>query len=394
MYNCNMKLSLEKKLTGYNENIKDVQEMKKKGKDFDLIETKRTEGLIENQDSFDVDHEEKMYSMQIEKRAIMDRMHQRMELLDKLTGGLEDAEILEKIYPSNEYASRVYFSEKDNLIHDKRVSHAVSIGSVSTDLAWGQKYRLDNKTPRAWHKRYILEEAKLAIQDIADRQIIEEELISSDLDDVKRSGYQNVLDNWESRKKQPGIQAEMMLGNLFKRAIIEGLEKYSIEQGDFYDDMELKADFTVENKEKTRQNRKKMLDKKAHGSLEKEKIGVIVDSDDPMAKKGIQFTLNVDQEQYKENQIKRTKNRILFKESELEDVILVIFDSNEISRAMKLWKNNRRPIGGPEQYLRREALEPILESILKDVAGDDDIQGVTDAVLSCLLKEEPLVIKN
>ncbi len=149
-----MRNSFEKNVEGYNEVAKDrlkggLTEEEERNLARELI-SKMRRAVKNRQSSFDAQKE--IYDIQEEKQKIMQRLKEKIALLDD-----------PHYNPQQRSDERLITKEGENYVvqGEKGAEANVTKGEIITDMEWGLYYHLDpTSIPRNVRKRYLIEDTK------------------------------------------------------------------------------------------------------------------------------------------------------------------------------------------------------------------------------------------
>ena len=294
---------------------------------------------------------EVLVTLQGRKQAVMDQLHEQLKRLDNK----EDLEVPANTIP-------VAYDEEDGAYQytgqDGNVRQ-LTLGTILSDIAWGNHYHFDENAPRADIKRYLLESAHHQIRDLLDEQIIMTESNSASTHHFKRQAYAAIAADTKSgeAERKSGLVAERIAEGLLSRIAIDNKVPFSIDWADAYEDVEHKADFFIH--------------KEGHERQAKTDAGDITALDDSFTKEedfAVQFSINRDAAGHKEHQLKRVAA-----EGATLDTILVIFSDVNVQRALQGWEQAGRPPGGPGEFLERHTKRKLFEALLNKMFSNDEI---------------------
>lgn len=341
-----MKPSFEKQLHTYNDIVKDRRRLMDKGK-----MDKRLEAVLGwNIDraaaatGTDKDTQHKIYQIQRTKQKIMRSLRERLRGID------EDAKETVEGFRDVKAEGDGFVCEMEN----GSLEH-LTLGELLTDGDWGVRYSLDPETvPRNIRKRYVIEDAKRALQDRLDTQIAIQESESRRTDEFKQQTYGRILaDRHEGLDmSRNGLVAERMVKNLLKKISIDLGADFQVIGVDVYQDVENKIDFVIRRTQTER--------------------GVNVRADD--ARVGIQFTISANplRRKHKEDQIAKAKRR-LDPGDRVQDIVLVAIPLTDVLERYGTWQKDRKP-GGPDALWDADTKRKILRGVLKGFVPDEDIE--------------------
>ncbi len=234
----------------------------------------------------------------------------------------------------------------------------VTKGEIITDLAWGVDYHLDRETvPRGLRKRLLIEQAKGRLQELLDRQILSEEIASSQTHPDRVKAYEAVRERLETGGLQMGFVAEKMMVQLFRKLELDRGLPCQVLGADVYQDVAQKIDFILRKTDHSRGVR-------------------VEEGGDEIKNKGIQFTLNTKRFvlDRKLDQIRRSK-RQLTEEDRIDDIMLVVMDMRDVIDAYRRWEKDKPP-GGPDKFLAANVRERIFKKTLEGMFSPEELDQI------------------
>ncbi len=295
--------------------------------------------------SSDFESQDEIYRIQRVKQERMQELRARMASLDSP----------EYVSESDGKGVGLHFEEGKLLVETPDGPQEVTEGEVLSNLSWGMRYSLDRETvPRRMHKRYILEETKVALREDLNQQILTDELSSDRVDGFKKDAYQAITDrdNAEFERKQ-GLIAEKVITSFFNRLQFDTNLDFKFEAADAYQDVNQKIDFIIRRSHRQR--------------------GVDVEESDIAS--GIQFTTNQSAEalEHKANQVARA-NEKLTDSDDVHDIVLVKLSARataEICDAYREFK--KQDVHSVDTFLSPEVKAELFHNILTGVFHPDDV---------------------
>lgn len=345
-----MRNSFEKNLGHYSELAKDERELLHRG---DVSEAEisqlgsalewRMEKAAETRDST-VRTQRKIYEIQKQKQAIMDRLHRRLDALDHPERHLEEA-----LTPGLRICSEggVYYAEEPS-----GLQHEITLGEIMTDGAWGIRYALDpDSIPRPARKMYLVEEVKRELQALLDQQIIADETESVQGGEGVKAAYRAKSEEAGAERLPSGLVAERMVENFFKKITYDTDVPFEIRLADVYQDVTQKIDFIVHRKTHIRG------------------IGVEISDKDDV---GVQFTTRSGDLEHKKEQVKRAR-KYLKQEDEVDDIMLVSVPLARTKELFEEWNIKKLP-GGPDKLWDRTTKGTVFRRVLEGVLTKEELE--------------------
>lgn len=341
-----MKQPFRERLLEFNDLIKSKFELKEKeaGKPGEKEEqlAKLDQELAARVESYavasrtDAATQQKILSLQEDKRRIMNKLNERLLKLDS-----------PEYHPQPRKEQRVVYGEGNEmfLLQDGKKSK-ISLGEILTDHEWGIEYFLsrDNGISRQVRKKYLITATRAEMQNLLDKQIAQNEAHSDFNDTYFQQAYQGVLKDLHKKVEwlQSGKIAEKMIKNFLQKIAIDCGVDFEIVQTDVYQDVQKKIDFIIKRKVHQR--------------------GVKVE-----AKKGVQFTTNIDPvvQEKKQRQISNSvaKGRIQ-QEDKIDDIVLVTIPLNDVKGMFNDWTTRGLPPGGPDKLWPLETKQKVFYGVL------------------------------
>jgi len=334
-----MKETFEKRLRDYGEVAKDI--MKKEDKVDDELRAVYNWHIQKGSESSNTSKRSQVdiFNLQRRKQEIINELKKNISRLD---GGNNE---------KNQETAREIFLNKEGSLQDNN-GEVISLGELITDGEWDIDYSLNSETvPRQIRKRYLIERAKIKLQNLLDDQIAINERDSENVDIMKRDAYKRSYEDKHLGVEKAGLLAEKMVRNLLKKIIIDLGADFELEKADLYQDVNQKIDFIIKRKSRGR--------------------GVRIE--ESMENLGIQFTINTreDIKRHKEKQIERSKKELL-PEDHIKDIVLVSVPINDINNKYNEWKMDKRP-GGPDKLWSIADKKRIFEEITKGFLTQEEI---------------------
>lgn len=341
-----MKETFEKRLRDYGEVAKDIMKNEDKADDelravYNWLIQKGSESSNTSKDS-QID----IFNLQKQKQEIINE-------LKKDISSLDDENNEKKIE-----IEREIFLNKEGLLQNNK-GEIISLGELITDGEWEVDYSLNSETvPRQTRKRYLIERAKIKLQNLLDDQIAINERDSENVDTMKRDAYKRSYEDKHLGVEKAGLLAEKMVRNLLKKIIIDLGADFELEKADLYQDVNQKIDFIIKRKSRGR--------------------GVRIE--ESRENLGIQFTINTreDIKRHKEKQIERSKKELL-PEDHIKDIVLVSVPINDINNKYNEWKIDKKP-GGPDKLWSVDDKKRIFAEITKGFLTQEEILEYSDKI--------------
>lgn len=318
-------------MKGFKENFEDFLKNKSENKEF----KDRTYYLNENT-------QEKILSIQERKQELVETMH---ELLKKVDTG-EDISFVK-------HGKNIYTDNGEGYALNRQGEKIFQTkGDIMVAGINGFELNLDSNFDRQTKKEFILRETRRKIKEIYNEQLIIAELenLSANPHDLCIESYQEIS---KSKKMKPyesiqsGILAETMVESYLTKLFIDNPNlPFTIEMGDVHNDVRSKMDFKLHiKKEYTR-----AIKINTHNNT------------------GIQFTLDKDKEEFKQEQIDKSKKFInRLDKKPVDDLILVSMSLSEIQESLEKWKNDgkNKSIAGPSEYWNPETKKLVFIKMLE-----------------------------
>lgn len=294
-----------------------------------------------------------IYDIQKEKQKIMNRFKELLTCLD-------DPKCHQEKREKDRFTK--FDKEKNGFIYKdgNGKEQIATLGEIITDMDWGVTYYLDKKSvSRQVTKKYLLERAKYALNDLLDSQIIKSEVAGDITHEYKKLAYEAIKKERQNGGNLSGFVAEKIVKNLLKKMTFDEGLPFEIIEADVFQDVEQKIDFIIRRKEKVR--------------------GVGVEAGDKVHDIGIQFSINPNAEEKKKYQVERSKSR-LTKEDRIDDIVLVIFPIQTVNHLRHEWNRNGKQSGGPDKLLDKKTAEKIFKNLLKNIFTDEEIETYWEKV--------------
>lgn len=285
--------------------------------------------------------------LQAEKQAVMRKLHERLALLDNPEQ--EDPEDLD---------ARAVRKSGSGYVAVGRNGEELPItkGEVMTDMQWGLRYRLDDSVERSVRKRYLVERAKVRLNELLDKQITADEVGSA-------RTHENLRHAFEARDlstgQESGFLAEKMVKGFLTKLTYDHDVDFRVHETDAFDDVVRKMDFAL--------------------ILRKHERGVDVEESDSVDHvssevRGVQFTINDSPEaqERKRAQLQRV-NENLRDDEGIRDVVLVTMPTPSIQHIYRQWEENPQP-GGPDSLWSDETKHAVFSEVMKDMMTPNEIQ--------------------
>lgn len=300
----------------------------------------------------DRETQDRIVSLQQLKLDIVSELRHKLAALDGLVPELP--------YQMSERPAHWQGGKLNTLNLDTKEEEGCTLAELLTDQEWGINYNLDGTTPRRIKKLYYLAQARTAISELLDQQIITNEIGSAYSDEFKKDAYRKIR---TPEHQQAGHIAEKMVRNFLQKITIEfksdkHLAEFEVIKADAYQDVNKKIDFII--KRKTRQR------------------GVKVETTD--SKMGIQFTIDQRPEtiDHKGKQISKAKQH-LKPEDMVDDIILVSLSMKNIMENYNTWNRDKSP-GGPDKLWSAEEKGNIFQNLMKGILTPDEIGSYLDRI--------------
>ena len=336
-----MRFAFEKNLEGYRDVARDAESL-----DLTVDEQKQLDREIDSKifraarfRETSPDAQWAIYDLQEQKQRVMQDLHEKLAALDN-----PDLEVTEN--PKD----RIVRKEGDVYLARGRNGQELPVtkGELLTDSVWGVTYRLDDSVERSLRKRYLIEETKIVLQDLLDKQITIDETSSRRTHELTRNAFERRA---ESTGLETGFIAEKMVKNFMKKLAIDRGADFEVLEADAFDDIIRKVDFII-----ARQH-----------AWER---GVGVEESDKAEQIGVQFTVNHDPVNiaHKKEQLQISNER-LRDDDVIRDIVLVEMPTDAVRDVYNKWKHNPEP-GGPDKLWDVETQEAVFSSVLKDLAPE------------------------
>lgn len=336
-----MRYAFEKNLEGYRDVARDVE-----SRDLTVDEQKQLDREIDSKifraarfRETSPDAQWVIYDLQEQKQRVMQDLHEKLAALDN-----PDLEA------SDNPKDRAVRKEGDVYLARGRNGHELPVtrGELLTDSAWGVKYRMDDSVERSLRKRYLVEEAKITLQDLLDKQITIDETSSRRTHELTRNAFERRA---ESTGLETGFIAEKMVKNFMKKLTIDRGADFEVLEADAFDDIIRKVDFIITRKHAWER-------------------GVGVEESDRAEQIGVQFTANHDPAilAHKKEQLQISNER-LRDDDVIRDIVLVEMPTDSIRDVYNQWQHNPEP-GGPDKLWDENIQREVFASVLQDLAAE------------------------
>jgi len=305
--------------------------------------------------------QQKIYELQAKKQEIMAKLRSDIRALDEPGRKWEKKESAPQVQYDRK-SDRLYYRHKNKKQYLTR-------GELFTDGDWGLSYNPDNTVPRNIRKRYLIEEAKRQLSELADEQILLNEISSTDTHYKKKDAYQNILSDQEQAVTRPGLVAEKMVENHLKKLAFDHDVDFTIKRADVYQDVEQKLDFVIHIKPYRRGAR--VEDRDTDRSSGERDLNAA----------GIQFTTITGGKtlKHKESQVDRSKEQLAAgkntpdRGSKVDDIILVSIPRQEIIDTYNQWQANQQP-GGPDKLWDNDRKQTVFAKLMQDIMPEAKIK--------------------
>ncbi len=309
------------------------EEAEEKNKDISYIEKKT---------------EEKIFNLQEEKENLIDKMHVLLKDVDikkEIIFDKESPDLISVGVDTGENKERIFktFGKK---------SGEITAGDIAIASLWGKKLKLSPEIDRKTKKEFIIRETKRKIKDLWNKQLslsVKDSMETNHINSIEGLESSSIYEeNQEYHKMKPGHLAEKIFESFFTKLSVNNPDlPFEIEVGDVYDDAIKKIDFIFHIKKEYSR-------------------GLNIESCDDCDKNdiGIQYTMNEEATEKKENQILNQKKRNL----ELDDLVLVTVPLGNLNLALREWLNNKKTkdnFSGPERFLDENILEKLFKSVFE-----------------------------
>jgi len=250
-----------------------------------------------------------------------------------------------------------------------------TVGEAISNIRWGVEPAQIETFSRQERKKLLVAQARVQLEELYDRQLLEIHIESLATDDLSRQVFEVIEGQFEDRNTKgeipPGILAEKIVENWLLQTIEDYNLPIQMTPADVYDDVVNKVDF--------------FLTRKKQSSVDEQSVvrGVEVDASEetdpsvPRSEVGIQFVSNKDKEleSIKQSQLARIKEWAAShgkKEPEIE-LVQVELEYNTIQEVLSAWKKDGRPPGGPERYLFEQEQETIFREVLGEILTREEL---------------------
>ncbi len=276
-----------------------------------------------------------LYEFQLEKRMIMDDMHDKLRAID------EGKEV--SGFTSGEKRMVGHWNEEKRsgtITLPSGETAVVTPGDLMTDGVWGVSYKLDKDVPRIIKKEYVITEAKRYLMDVLANQI-----------GHRKPG--SLPRRAEFEKPYDGFIAEKLVETFIEKIAINSDLPIELEEVDLDEDMKRANDFVLHVPKYNKTGEEI--------GTEKKDIGV-------------QLTISTNESNIrnKQNQKMKAKNFTGYT-IHLDDIVLVNVPLKNCVDTYDLWlKNGMRP-GGPAELWENEQKELIFRTVLKEIIPEEKI---------------------
>lgn len=306
-------------------------------------ELERVEVYYAHREDVPPEAEREVFQFQVQKQQVMRLLHEAFQRLD----AGETIEAAPGAWDVRQQGEGKFIA----IGGGRQVE--VSLGQLLTDAEWGMAYNLNDATvDRGVKKRYLVEQAKQALQDFLDQQIISVERKRGTTHLNLHRAYEHVAEDRESHQMQMGIIAERMVRTYLEQLSWDYPELgFRVERADVQQDVENKIDFIIHRRSHAR--------------------GVNVEAVDGPRDAGIQFTTRQDAEglEHKQEQLNRAKKYT----RDVDDLVLVSLPMEKFAGAYTAWRSKQTP-GGPERYWSQQTKDEIFENVMKGFLTPEEVQ--------------------
>jgi len=282
----------------------------------------------------DVADQEKIYLIQQQKQRVILWLHERLHKVD--TG---EQKFEPKARPVKLVNGKLIWIQTDG------TETEITIGMLLTDGIWDVEYALDPQTvPRILRKKYYIEQARHLLQRELDKQIAIDKQKSELSDRRYRRGYNGLVRNREALDTR-GHLAERMVYSYLRKTTKDNDLPFEIVASNVYEDLELKIDFIIKIKARTR--------------------GVSIETDEKAQTIGIQFTLAA-RRVHKHKKVQQAKEHAKYIGLPIDDIVIVKMPIRQLFKTFSAWSANKPP-GGPDELWDDAVKEKLFKRILKDL---------------------------
>lgn len=312
-----------------------------------------------------------LFDLQKEKLELMNQLRQEREIINR-GERLEGKGAINRDITYTEDKGQGFFLVKNG----DEVERA-TLGDLLTDVSYGIEHNIDtSQIPKELLRIYILEKAKIKIQELFDMQLLAAETkrynsqgnkqfasFMQKMKDVRKRSIKR--EDYDYREQGAGLIFEQQIINLLKQIQIDMPElDISLVESDVLEDIREKIDFIFKIK---RHQRGVYVEKEAQEIEPTEKVF------------GIQFTINTNyrKQAEKKEQIYRAKKR---SSGELDDLLLITISvsQKEIGNNYKNWKKLGKPTGGPVRLYDHNTKIEILRQLLRGIGETDLVEENRD----------------
>lgn len=350
-----MKMSFEKNLKKYTENIKEFErDTTKEGRMTANQERQKITESVAKESFTNIESELQIYSIQKSKLEKLNKFKKWLEKTRDVTTGTFVHPEMQKNMSVVSVGNEGNFT----VTSPDGQKKSITIGEIMTDHEWGIDYTFDKSVNIHDIRTYYLNQLKNDLREKLDKQIITSELsFNSPLysDPMKKNAYREVQKRMESGSEQQGIIAEKMVKNFLKKLSMDTDADFEVIEADVYQDVEQKIDFIIHRKNKDKNQGAKVEESENITSPTFEDIG-------------IQFTINASKTEHKEKQISKSKKNL----QNIDDLVLVTLPAHNASKLHDIWKKNPKS-GGPERMWDKQIQETVFRGVMAKIMTQQEI---------------------
>jgi hypothetical protein len=265
----------------------------------------------------------------------------------------------------NESEINLQIENKDNkeVVYDKYKKtffvgkESVSLGEIMSSLNMGEKYYLPETLENSLAGKTLRKMIKEKYEQSFLSEKLNKELAlilskeSQNKDLLKSRAYKKISERSgeENESEQLGVIAEKLMQGVAEMISIDRPDLgISVFTSNAYQDVEEKIDFIVATKHKVR--------------------GANIETGDFEEKTiGIQFTINTKKESFKNEQIEKSKGRVM----DIDDIVYVAIDGSLLKKAIYEWESKNKPVSGPWAELPKDIKKKTFEALFKSLISDE-----------------------
>lgn len=284
-----------------------------------------------------------------------------IEEVDKIIEEVKGMDFNENYELANGLENNVVYNRRNNafLINNEKVTPGEIVASSNFDYKINFPGSFDagfeaKRLKKNYEENRITEVFTKKLNKILAIKLSEK---SKREDLFKSNAYAEIAKREEDgNNEQLGMLAEKLMYSFAQMIAIDKSNlKIEVEPANAYQDVEEKIDFTIKTHTKIR----------GVGA----EVGEIKFEDKSY---GIQFTINSNKIEHKQEQIAKSKER----STDVDDILLVTLDSNLLMKAKTDWEKDGKKIRGIFAYLPKETRIKTVENLFKNILNEEDIKSL------------------